>query len=325
MNLHLSPDAFEAIILNINDRENIRTDVLEKDYYVTLLLKELAQNQDQWKAYFKGGTALYKALNSINRFSEDIDLTVFVEDCPSNSQKKARLERAAKGYTSLERILDDSENINTKGSVTTVYGYSSIFSDLDMVDPLQRFGRVKIEATSFTVSEPSEPMSIAPIIYLKATDSERILLNNNFEVNPFDIRTIKLERIFVDKIFAAEFYYQRYKEAPADQRSYAFDVAKHIYDLMVLLTTKRIQRLLVAPEKLHQMIAFKRKEEAIRLGGIPPTLKINTFSYLDELPLDKNFESEYNRMQEVYVFQEKDRISLKGVQAVIRAIRMINE
>lgn len=31
--------------------------------------------------------------------------------------------------------------------------------------PLQRFGYVKVEATSFTVSEPVEPLMVAPLLY----------------------------------------------------------------------------------------------------------------------------------------------------------------
>ena len=42
MKLHDSPDVFETIVLRIAEREDIRSDVLEKDYYVTLLLKELS-------------------------------------------------------------------------------------------------------------------------------------------------------------------------------------------------------------------------------------------------------------------------------------------
>jgi hypothetical protein len=38
---------------------------------------------------------LYKAIESLKRFSEDIDLTVEVQDC-SKSQGKNRLETAAK-------------------------------------------------------------------------------------------------------------------------------------------------------------------------------------------------------------------------------------
>jgi predicted nucleotidyltransferase component of viral defense system len=90
MKLHLDRPAFGLIIDEISKQNNIRRDVLEKDYYVTLLLKELSEMDNQGYAYFKGGTALYKALKSIRRFSEDIDLTVFIENCSSPNQKQKK-------------------------------------------------------------------------------------------------------------------------------------------------------------------------------------------------------------------------------------------
>ena len=53
--------------------------------------------QYELPAYFKGGTALYKALKSIRRFSEDIDLTVSIDNC-NGKQAKKRLEAATKKY-----------------------------------------------------------------------------------------------------------------------------------------------------------------------------------------------------------------------------------
>ena len=62
MKLHESKESMELLISNISERTGVREDVLEKDYYVTLLLKELSEKKNQNYAYFKGGTALYKAL-----------------------------------------------------------------------------------------------------------------------------------------------------------------------------------------------------------------------------------------------------------------------
>ena len=70
MKLHLDRAAFLVLIDSIHKRTGYREDVLEKDYYVTLILKELADKQTNGlPAYFKGGTALYKALKTTNRFS----------------------------------------------------------------------------------------------------------------------------------------------------------------------------------------------------------------------------------------------------------------
>ena len=76
MKLHEDKDAFGLLLENIHDKTGYRTDVLEKDYYILLILQELSNFQaDGLPAYFKGGTALYKALKTTNRFSEDIDLS----------------------------------------------------------------------------------------------------------------------------------------------------------------------------------------------------------------------------------------------------------
>lgn len=176
MKLHLDKIAFEQIIDEISKENNIRRDVLEKDYYVTLLLFELSKREDQGFAYFKGGTALYKALKSIRRFSEDIDLTVYVEDCPTNSQAKKRLEQAALKYESL---LKGDTIENNKGSIVCEYNYDSMY-DIDVDDELQRFGKVKIEATSFTISEPVQKIEIAPHLFELCNQERRAILSKKY-------------------------------------------------------------------------------------------------------------------------------------------------
>lgn len=327
MKLHLNKDAFEAIILDIESRENMRADVLEKDYYVSLMLSELSKKQSDLKAYFKGGTALYKAISSINRFSEDIDLTVYVEDCQSNTKKKVRLEKSAFGYTCLSLLSDDKENQKNGRNATAIYGYEPIFNNYTE-DPLQRFGRVKVEATSFTISEPTEKMLIAPILYDKATEEQKLILKNEFNVFPFSILTIKLERIFVDKIFATEFYFRKFTDSSLDKdrrATAAFDVAKHIYDLMVLFNNKKIQLLLSDQKLLKLIISYKREEELIRTGGIEPSLKIRDFSYLSKILDNSDFAKVYEKMQDIYIFNNKDRLPLINASDTIKALKSIVE
>ena len=207
MNLHEDKLAFLNIINLVHEDSGIRSDILEKDYYVTLLLRELAGKQAELPAYFKGGTALYKAQKSIRRFSEDIDLTVCIDNC-SNNQAKKRLELATKKYQSLPRTSRKELEDDRKGSITAVYDYAPLVG-IDSDDPLQRFGYVKVEGTSFTVSEPFTPLEIEPILYTYATEEQRQILQAQYDVGPFRINTIRLERIFADKIFAAEFYDER--------------------------------------------------------------------------------------------------------------------
>lgn len=276
------------------------------------MLNELAGKQKEVSAYFKGGTALYKALGSIRRFSEDIDLTVAVDYC-SNSQAKKRLDKAANGYLSLLRDSDDPDNENRKGSRTSIYHYKSVV-DVDIDDTLQRFGRVKIEATSFTVSEPFEPMMIAPLIYEQATEEQKHILGSIYDVFSFSIITIKLERIFIDKVFAAEFYYQRQEY---------FDVAKHLYDIAVLLQQERIQAMLNDPKLLVQMVSYKRNEEHNRIGSDLANKPFVEFTYFSQVMGNEYFKREFIKMQNIYVFNANDFISLDVVYKSLEALNYV--
>ena len=51
----------------------VSEDIVEKDYYVTLILKKLSEIE--YPVVFKGGTSLSKVFGVIDRFSEDIDIT----------------------------------------------------------------------------------------------------------------------------------------------------------------------------------------------------------------------------------------------------------
>ena len=225
MKLHKDKNAFRVLLEQIHERTGYRTDVLEKDYYVVLMLRELAEKQETGlPAFFKGGTALYKALKTTNRFSEDIDLSVDTRGC-SRSQNVKRLELAAKKYTALDR--DASAGRTNRSEVISIFTYEPITA-YDANDALQRFGKLKIEATSFTISEPTTSLEISPMLYELATESEQNILREQYTVAPFSVMTITTERIFIDKLFAAEAYVRRSAEP---QR--AFEAAKHIYDLAV--------------------------------------------------------------------------------------------
>jgi predicted nucleotidyltransferase component of viral defense system len=311
MNLHSDRDAFKVLLSAISKRVDIREDILEKDYYVTLLLSELAEKQDTLPAYFKGGTALYKAIGEMKRFSEDIDLTVEVSDCTTPSQGQKRLKAATKGYLELRRATDRSGERDEKGSITTVYEYKPVVA-VDTRDALQRFGSVKVEATSFTVSDPHEPLEIAPLLLLEATPDEQDLLSTRYGVSPFNIETMKIERIFADKVFAAEFYYQRHDLA---------QVAKHTYDLVVMMEQAKIKKMMSTPEEFIDMLNYKRREEVVRIGSDLSSKPFSEFAVLNSIANDREIGPEYQKMQRMYVFNDDNMVPFPEAVASMQDLR----
>ena len=307
MLLHLNKFEFENFIEIIIEREDIDKDIIEKDYYVCLILKELSKRQDYLKSYFKGGTAVYKILDTMNRFSEDIDLTVKVLPEESNTRNKKRLKESALGYEieGLELIKD--ECIDNKGSVTGVYQYTSVYEDSEI--PLQRAGKIQVESTSFTVSEPTEKYYIEPLIYKLANNKEKKILEEQFDVTKIEIEIIKLERMFIDKIFAAEFYYIR---------NMYTDTAKHLYDISVLFNNDKIQKLLNDKDELNKLMDYKRQKK-IRIGGIDEKTAIKDFSYF-KLEFSDSLIREFENMQNKYVLNDKYKFSIDQVKEILNKI-----
>lgn len=305
----MSKELLEELILNINDRTGIRNEILEKDYYVCVILKELALKQNELKAYFKGGTAVYKILNHMNRFSEDIDLTVKVIDTDTNNSNKIRLKKSALNYknTSLELMKD--ETIDNKGSITAFYKYDTLFGSNELFNS----ERIQIESTSFTVSEPVGVYTIEPLIYKYATDEEKQILKNQYNLCEFEIKIIKLERIFIDKVFAAEFYYER--------KMYS-DVSKHLYDISILMKEGIIQKFLDNKNIVKQMISYKRQEEKVRIGGIKENKKMSDFEYL-KCNFNDDLKKAFDNMQRIYVLDDSSKISIEEVINTIKKLYKI--
>ena len=302
MKLHQDLDAFIMLLEDIHQKTGFRLDVLEKDYYVVLLLYELAEKQQAGlKAYFKGGTALYKALKMTNRFSEDIDISVDTRGC-TRTQSDKRLEQATKKYTVLPR--DSAAGKTNRSEVKSVYRYTPVVV-YDENDLLQRFGTVKVEATSFTISEPVEPLEVAPLIYENASEEQKRVLENVYDVKPFIVQTITLERIFVDKLFAAEAYV---RNSSIEQK--AFEAAKHIYDLSVMSVHPKIKLLLSDSKQMEYLLNIRMQEELERLDGIPK-VKPKEFVFFDAVSDNLDVKKAYKVMQKQYVLRETDIIAFE--------------
>lgn len=113
MNLHENQAAFSEMISATAVAFNFEEFQIEKDYHVSLLLKALSTSNPHF--VFKGGTSLSKCYDVINRFSEDIDLTILADRKVTNGQKRSTKDSILNsieesGYS----LLNDLEAIKTR-------------------------------------------------------------------------------------------------------------------------------------------------------------------------------------------------------------------
>ena len=74
--LKLPSDERRLYIEQAAIQRNISPVIMEKDFWVCWLLSILFESEFANSLVFKGGTSLSKVFGAINRFSEDIDLSL---------------------------------------------------------------------------------------------------------------------------------------------------------------------------------------------------------------------------------------------------------
>ena len=74
---HLSTAERLQLFEQISARRNLAFEIVEKDFWVCWILDVLFGMPDFKDAFiFKGGTSLSKCFNVIERFSEDVDISI---------------------------------------------------------------------------------------------------------------------------------------------------------------------------------------------------------------------------------------------------------
>ncbi len=210
-------ELFHDVIITVSDRTNVAIDIVEKDYYVTMILSELAKRSD--KVVFKGGTSLSKAYKAIDRFSEDIDIT-FTEHIGSARRKKLKYQVLQPISEILEIPVSNWDRIESDKDYNHYdFVYRSV---VDETNPLQPW--VKVETALMSYAFPTETRDISNIIYDCLKNSDPDILED-YGLNPFPMKVQTLSRTLIDKLFAVCDYYLLGK---------ARRNSRHLYDIYKL-------------------------------------------------------------------------------------------
>ena len=96
MILHENKTLFKQAVQFTADQMHIPAIYVEKDYWVTYALFTIFSNEIGSETVFKGGTALSKCYDLIERFSEDIDLVVLRKEGETDNKLKAKIKAISK-------------------------------------------------------------------------------------------------------------------------------------------------------------------------------------------------------------------------------------
>ncbi|MCH8906353.1 MAG: nucleotidyl transferase AbiEii/AbiGii toxin family protein [Candidatus Heimdallarchaeota archaeon] len=106
----LDPDGRAELFIETANRRGISPIVVEKDFWVCWTLGKLFENPEESPSLlFKGGTSLSKIFRAIERFSEDIDLSINRHDLGFKDTRDPALARTGNLQKKLLEELEQAK------------------------------------------------------------------------------------------------------------------------------------------------------------------------------------------------------------------------
>ena len=232
MRLQGNKELFRQAIQATSDQMGILPIYVEKDYWVTVVLYALFHAEISSEIVFKGGTALSKCFQMIERFSEDIDLVVLRKDGESNNQMTKKIKTVG---TVVKRILPEVEvkGLTQKMGMNrkTAHQYEKVFEG--------DFGQVRdvivLEATWLGYYEPFTTKPVSSLIAQMMAKTGQEMMIEEYGLLPFNVRVLEPSRTICEKIMSLVRF--SYTEDPISDLKKKI---RHAYDLHQLLSDEEL-------------------------------------------------------------------------------------
>lgn len=286
MKLHKDTDVFEDLIRLTAVKLNISEDFIRRDYYIVLILKRLSESEFCESCIFKGGTSLSKCYpGSIERFSEDIDLTYVPISNETNTQIERKLKRIEQllslDSSRFEKISDERNSRNKS---------SNLFF---------KQSRVKLEIGSSIKPDPVDLKYIKSYIHEYLESKGRNDTLKKYEINEIQVYSLRIERTFLDKVFAIK------RHAICGTLNIK---VRHIYDVVRLMEREEIKLFLTEKDELKRLVHITKNTDYFYLEKRENSFSFNPMSTYDfdhwADRFDDNVKRQYESLHENLLYKD---------------------
>ncbi len=307
--LNLPRNKQQELFKQLSVKTGIQPQAIEKDAWVTLVLRIIFSTQISEFLVFKGGTSLSKAYKLIQRFSEDIDLAISREYLGFQGKltkgQIRKLRRKSHDFVSnemlntltiefkkqnIDRQLFKIEVKNTKISdqdpeIIEII-YQSVFEELPYIEQ-----KVLVEIGARSLLEPSENKEIKSIIDENYEDTK-------FSELPFTVRTIRPEKTFLEKLILLHEEFTK----PIEKIHY-HRMSRHLYDIGEIITTEFGIEAFKDKELFKEIISHRKVFTPIKTVNYEK-IQINNLKIIPPKEFYKKYENDYIEMQENMIYGE---------------------
>ena len=305
--LNLPKDKQQELFKQLSFKTGIQPQAIEKDAWVTLVLRIIFNSEIAKHMVFKGGTSLSKAYGLIKRFSEDIDIAInreflgFAGELTKGQIRKLRRKSHLFVSNEMPRIITgeferhgiDNRLIEIKVENTKVSDqdpeiikitYQSIFDELSYIP-----SRILIEIGARSLIEPAELKEIKSIINKNYPE-------NSFAEMPFLVKTVIPEKTFLEKMILLHEEFSKPKEKIRFHR-----MSRHLYDIGQIISTDFGKRALKDEVLFQEIIKHRAVFTPIKTVDYSK-LKLTDINIIPPKDLIDKYEKDYLEMQENMIY-----------------------
>ena len=259
MNLHESSDIYLELIQATATDRSIPAIYVEKDYWVTKVLKRLSESDYREAVVFKGGTSLSKAHGLIERFSEDIDLALRDGHRLGDAARR-RLMKGIEGAATRDLTYVKGHPLESKHGKfrKTAHEFPTHTNAAELG---QVADTLVLELNSFANPDPSATMPIATLIHDFLVEADLTDWVLEHELEPFEVQVLGVERTLCEKIMGLVRAGHE-KDALVDFRRRI----RHFYDI-VMIMRKREHQTFVTSDAFAELIAEVREWDRQSMPG----------------------------------------------------------
>ncbi|WP_339688034.1 nucleotidyl transferase AbiEii/AbiGii toxin family protein [uncultured Nonlabens sp.] len=232
MKLHLDQKLFRQAVQFTSDQMQIPAIFVEKDYWVTYALFTIFNDKIGSETVFKGGTALSKCYNIIERFSEDIDLVVLRREGESNNKLTTKIRTISNVVSDVLPEIEVAGLTHKKGmNRKTAHSYNKEFKD----DYGQVRDAIVVEATWLGYFEPYTTKTVSSFVGEMMMNNGQSEIAKEHDLLAFHVLALEPSRTICEKIMSlVRFSYG--KNPITDLKN----KIRHVYDLNQLLSVKEL-------------------------------------------------------------------------------------
>ncbi len=267
--------------------------MVEKDTIQSMLLSYMAESDLPF--VFKGGTSLSKAYQLIDRFSEDIDLSMSRKITESEKRHAKELIIGASEGVGLQ--IGNPEEIFSRHSYNR---YEILYESLFQGHPLE----IIVETSCYQPVYPAEPHKVGSFVGMFC-EANGLKLPLPFEAADIVMDVQSVERTFIDKVFAVCDYRLR------DMQNRD---SRHLYDIAKLVPVVSFS------SELKMLICQVRKDRMSSKNNPSAQPEYDISKILQEVMTSRFYESDYKNITQKLLYDD-----LSYEEAVKNGIAIVAE